>query len=75
MFDATVSNDGQYVLIGAAKDCDRKNLLSYVDISQEPAKNLAGLLEPTVVVSEWIAEFDYLQNHGTQFFFKSNLKA
>lgn len=35
MFDATVTNDGKYVLFGTAKDCDHKNLLSYADISTE----------------------------------------
>lgn len=75
MFDATVSNDGRYLLIGTAKDCDRKNLLSYADIQSEQYANLDGQIEPTVVVNEWLGEFDYLQNHGTQFFFKSNLNA
>jgi len=38
-------------------------------------KELNGIVTPTVLVNEWIAEFNYLQNHGTEFFFKTNLDA
>ena len=34
MFDAEVTNDGKFLLICKAKDCDHINLLSYVDISK-----------------------------------------
>lgn len=75
MFDAEVTNDGKFVLIGTRKDCNHVNLLSYVDITTEKYKNLDCLFEPTSIVSEWIGEFSYLQNHDNAFFFKSNYQA
>lgn len=72
MFDGTVTNDGKYLLIGVARDTNRINLLYYVDLTLDENKDISGVLKPTKLIDEWIGEFDYLQNHGTVFYFKSN---
>lgn len=75
MFGATVTNDGKYVLIGARKDTNHINLLYYVDLTLDENKEIKGLFKPTALVDDWIGEFAYLQNHGSNFFFKSNFEA
>jgi len=75
MFDGSVTNDGKYLLICASKDCNHINLLSYCDLTAEENKDLKGILKPIPVVTEWIGEFDYVQNHGSKMYFKTNLDA
>lgn len=43
MFDATVTNDGKYMLIGVAKDTNRINLLYYVDLTSDENKEIKGM--------------------------------
>ena len=60
MFDASVTNDGKYVLICAARDTNRINLVYYVDLTLDQNKEIKGLFEPTKLVEEWIGDFGYL---------------
>jgi len=36
---------------------------------------LKGKLKLTYIIGTWVGKFDYIQNIGSQFYFKTNFKA
>eukprot|EP00276_Gloeochaete_wittrockiana_P003893 CAMPEP_0184647758 /NCGR_PEP_ID=MMETSP0308-20130426/4763_1 /TAXON_ID=38269 /ORGANISM="Gloeochaete witrockiana, Strain SAG 46.84" /LENGTH=723 /DNA_ID=CAMNT_0027079019 /DNA_START=206 /DNA_END=2377 /DNA_ORIENTATION=+ len=72
MFGAKVSVDGKYVLISVSESTAPKSLLYYADLSSDLA---AGPLTIVKVVTEFEAEFSYITNEETVFWFQTNLNA
>ncbi|KAG0360770.1 hypothetical protein BG005_009998 [Podila minutissima] len=71
---ADVSDDGKYIILTISKDCDPVNKLFIVDLE---AHNHVVSKDFNInkVVDNFKAEYDYLTNEGTTFFFKTNKDA
>ncbi|HTN76566.1 MAG TPA: S9 family peptidase, partial [Pirellulaceae bacterium] len=67
-FGGHVTDDGKYLLIHIWRGSEAKNLVFY----KELAKPDAPIVE---LVSEWEADFDYVGNDGTTFWFTTDLEA
>ena len=57
MFDATVTNDGKYIILSTRKDCDDLNMVSFAKLAAGPQK---GKLEFTPLINEWVGGFSYI---------------
>ncbi|KAJ3280149.1 hypothetical protein HK104_000871 [Borealophlyctis nickersoniae] len=79
MFSAEVSEDGKYVILSTAKDCDPVNKVFIVDLEKEFAKTngegFAGKPDVLKIVDNFDAEYNYLTNEGTRFWFQTTLNA
>lgn len=73
MFDASVTNDGKYLLLDIRKDCDDLGLLSYADLDQNVALDKEIVFTP--LITEWLGGFSYVHNSGSKGYFKTNYKA
>jgi prolyl oligopeptidase len=71
---AEVSEDGAYLLLSMSESCDTKNRLYYAPLA-------GGAFTPDVVnkvvklVDRFEAEFSYINNEGSIFYFKTNHSA
>ncbi len=67
-FSGEVTEDGRYLIISVWQGTERKNLVFYKDLSQP---------ESTVVelISEFEAQFNFIDNEGSLFWFKTDLHA
>ncbi|KAI9145713.1 prolyl endopeptidase-like protein [Paraphysoderma sedebokerense] len=74
MFSAEHSDCGEYVIMSTSKDCDPINLLW---ISKTPAdgKMTKNGMNWIKIVDEWKGGFNYITNHGSIFYFKTNYEA
>jgi len=68
MFGGFVSEDGKYLIVGVAQGTDPKNLIFYKDLSDPNA----AVVE---LISEFEAEYDFIENEGTEFWFVTNKDA
>ncbi|KAL6047785.1 Prolyl endopeptidase [Balamuthia mandrillaris] len=73
MSGAVVSDDGRYVTISISKSTAPVNKLYYADLSTFDPET--GALDVIKLVDNFDAEYDYITNEGTLFYFKTNLKA
>nr|CAI5864187.1 unnamed protein product [Callosobruchus analis] len=69
---ATVSHCGQYLVITATKGTNN-NLLYFAKLSA--GKKITEKLQLTPVVTEFKADYHYVHNIGSQFFFRTNKNA
>lgn len=67
-FDATVTEDGRYLVITVWKGTDDKYRVLYKDLSQPDS-------EPVDLIDNFDNEYSLVGNEGTTFFFKTDLKA
>ncbi|KAF8924439.1 hypothetical protein BGZ58_001782, partial [Dissophora ornata] len=72
--DASVSEDGRYIIFTIAQNCDNMNKLYLVDLDAE-GHQVSENRNLIKVVDVFEAEYDYLTNQGTTFYFKSNMNA
>jgi prolyl oligopeptidase len=67
-FGAGVTDDGRYAIINVWKGTERKNLIFYKDL-QQPDSAVVELIK------EFEAEYDFVDNDGTTFYFKTDYGA
>jgi prolyl oligopeptidase len=67
-FGGYVTDDGRYLLINVTHSTERKNLVFYKDL-KDPKAQVVEL------VRDWEADYDYVGNDGTLFWFKTDLDA
>lgn len=67
-FGGSVTDDGRYLVISVWKGTERKNLFFYKDLKSPDAKVVE-------LIKEWEAEFDFIDNDGTTFWFRTDLDA
>ncbi|MEB3355256.1 MAG: prolyl oligopeptidase family serine peptidase [Synechococcales bacterium] len=67
-FGGSVTEDGRYLVIGVWRGTDRKNLVFYKDLS-DPNSEIVEL------ISDFEAKFDFIDNEGTLFWFRTDLEA
>jgi len=67
-FGGSVSDDGRYLMISVWKGTERKNLIFYKDL-QAPNAPVVELIK------EFEAEFEFIDNDGPVFWFKTDLDA
>ncbi|KAI8823638.1 prolyl oligopeptidase [Fimicolochytrium jonesii] len=79
MVGAEVSDDGKYLVITVIRGCDPERKLYIVDFAKTFAKTgkeeVTGDFEMIKVVDEFTAEWDYVANEGTVFWFQTTLEA
>ncbi|ATB36907.1 prolyl endopeptidase [Cystobacter fuscus] len=67
-FGGHVTDDGRYLLINVSRGTEQKNLVFYKDL-KDPKAKVVELLR------DWDADYDYIANDGTLFWFKTDLDA
>ncbi|MGI8436242.1 MAG: prolyl oligopeptidase family serine peptidase [Chthoniobacterales bacterium] len=68
LFNGTVTDDGDYLIINISQGTDPKNRIFY--------KGLTGEDKPVVeLLNKWDAEYDFVGNDGPVFWFRTNLDA
>ncbi|MCH7989031.1 MAG: S9 family peptidase, partial [Planctomycetes bacterium] len=67
-FDATVTEDGRYLVITVWKGTDDKFRILYQDLSQPKS-------EPVDLIDNFDNEYSFVGNDGTTFYFKTDLQA
>ncbi|KAI9348206.1 prolyl oligopeptidase [Obelidium mucronatum] len=76
MFSVSVTDCGRYLLLNQSESCDPKNLVFYADLEKQFGGNaVLGVPKFTPIVNEWEAEYSYITNEGTLFFFETTLNA
>ncbi|GMV29439.1 MAG: protease [Rhodanobacteraceae bacterium] len=66
-FAADATEDGRYLLVFVGQGTERKNLVLYRDLKAK-GKN-AAIKE---LIGDWKAEYDYIGNVGTKFYFRTD---
>jgi prolyl oligopeptidase len=66
-FGADATEDGRYLLVFIGQGTERKNLVLYRDLK---AKGKNALLKE--LIGEWKAEYEYVGNVGTKFYFRTD---
>ncbi|KAI1321655.1 hypothetical protein EDD11_003135 [Mortierella claussenii] len=74
MPDCLISEDGKYVLMPIGKDCERANKLYLLDL-EAAGNNITGNMEFNRLADNFDAEYAYLINKGTTFYFQTNSDA
>src|SRR5262249_30283945 len=69
MLNGRVTDDGRYLVVIVAKSTDEKVLVYYEDLA---APKKTGLTE---VVKDFQAEYDFVGNRGSRFWFRTTLGA
>ncbi len=67
-FSGGVTEDGRYVVITVWRGTEQKNLVFYQDLQANDGKTHE-------LISEWEADYDFVGNIGTRFWFKTDLDA
>ncbi|HEX8535939.1 MAG TPA: prolyl oligopeptidase family serine peptidase, partial [Cystobacter sp.] len=67
-FGGHVTDDGRYLIIDVSRGTEQKNLVFYKDL-KDPKAQVVELLR------DWDAEYDFIANDGTLFWFKTDLDA
>eukprot|EP01128_Nolandella_sp_AFSM9_P006698 TRINITY_DN3508_c0_g1_i1.p1 TRINITY_DN3508_c0_g1~~TRINITY_DN3508_c0_g1_i1.p1 ORF type:complete len:758 (-),score=207.38 TRINITY_DN3508_c0_g1_i1:98-2245(-) len=75
MYGSEVTDDGAYLIITGSKDTDPINLLYTYSLKDFDPKKGDPLVKVNKLVTEWEAEYSYVTNVGTLFYFKTNLNA
>ncbi len=66
LFDSRVTEDGAYLIINISQGTDPKNRIFYKDLRQPEAKVVE-------LLNKQDAQYDFLGNEGTVFWFRTNL--
>jgi prolyl oligopeptidase len=66
-FGADASDDGRYLVISVSRGTEQKNLVLYKDLK---AKGKAAEIKE--LISEWKAEYEFLGNVGSKFYFRTD---
>ncbi|KAJ3091557.1 hypothetical protein HK102_000096 [Quaeritorhiza haematococci] len=77
IFGAEVTDDGKYVILTISESCDPANKLYIAEINATDV-NGEGLKDApkfTKIVDKFEAEYSYITNEGTLFYFQSTLNA
>ncbi|PTL79327.1 prolyl oligopeptidase family protein [Vitiosangium sp. GDMCC 1.1324] len=67
-FTGFTTEDGRYLIINVSRGTEQKNLVFYKDL-KDPKAKVVELLK------DWDAEYEYISNDGTLFWFKTDLDA
>ena len=67
-FQATVSEDGHYLVIGVSKGTDDKNRVLYKEVARPE-------MQPVELIANFDAEYSFIDNDGPVFWFKTNKDA
>ncbi|MGJ3250591.1 MAG: prolyl oligopeptidase family serine peptidase [Elainellaceae cyanobacterium] len=67
-FGGSVTDDGRYLIISVWKGTDPKNLVFYQDLTQPDA-------EVVELINTFEAEYNFIDNDGTTFWFQTDLHA
>eukprot|EP00929_Paragymnodinium_shiwhaense_P003732 TRINITY_DN104358_c0_g1_i1.p1 TRINITY_DN104358_c0_g1~~TRINITY_DN104358_c0_g1_i1.p1 ORF type:complete len:708 (+),score=120.19 TRINITY_DN104358_c0_g1_i1:72-2195(+) len=74
MYSADVTEDGRYCVITVREGCIPKNLIWYIDLAgKDPAK--LGKTDIVKLVDAWEWEYDFVDNDGSKFYFKTTANA
>ena len=72
-FTISVTGDNKYLLLSATKGTEKATLKYFMDVEDMP-KYQHQNFNFLPIVDEWYAEFSFIHNNGTKFFFKTNHK-
>ncbi|KAJ3004667.1 UNVERIFIED_CONTAM: hypothetical protein HDU68_004956 [Siphonaria sp. JEL0065] len=76
MFSVSVTDCGKYLLLHISESCDPKNLVYVADLEKQFGSNsVLGVPTFAAVVEKWEAEYSYITNEGTLFYFETSLNA
>lgn len=73
MFGAEVSDDGKFLILSVVESCDPVNKLYILKLPEDG--QLSSTPEFIKVVDDFKAEYSYITNNGSEFYFKTNLNA
>uniref|UniRef100_A0A0G4HJG0 Prolyl endopeptidase n=1 Tax=Chromera velia CCMP2878 TaxID=1169474 RepID=A0A0G4HJG0_9ALVE len=73
MMGSEVSEDGKYVLLSVFEGCEPANRVFYCDLSTTPIEKLKESWTP--LIDNFEAQYGFLTNDGTKFWFQTNKKA
>ena len=71
-FRATTSYDGKYLILTTQRDSAKINTLSFADLT---SNTLSGPISFTPIIGNWLGEFSYIYNVGSQFYLDTNYQA
>ncbi|CAG8581416.1 12861_t:CDS:10 [Dentiscutata erythropus] len=74
MYETSISTDGRYVVLKIDKDCAPVNKLWILDLKKTNHQIIENC-DFLKIVDNFDAQFDYITNDETTFYFKTNLKA
>ncbi|RIB07957.1 prolyl endopeptidase-like protein [Gigaspora rosea] len=74
MYDPSISTDGRYIILKIEKDCYPVNKLWIFDL-EKTNRRIIENLDFLKIVDNFDAQFDYITNDETTFYFKTNLNA
>lgn len=69
------THDGNYLLISIEQGNDGRHLLYYADLQAPENKDLKKTLVVKPIVSEWIAQYEYVHNVGSTFYLHTDYGA
>jgi len=72
MFSAGNTEDQAYIYISVSRNCEKSNSFYYLPWQQAPQ---SGPLQPVKMISDFRAEYSYIDNEGPLFYFTSNYNA
>ena len=70
-FGGAVTDDGQFLIISVSEGTDSKNRVFYKDLTNSDDPK-AGVVE---LLNDFDAEYDFIDNEGSTFYFKTDLDA
>lgn len=74
MFGVEVTDCGKYLILSISESCEPVNRIYLIDITQ-CIPNYHSQAEIYKLIDNFEAEYDYVTNEGTKFWFKTNLNA
>ncbi|PAV82008.1 hypothetical protein WR25_22641 isoform B [Diploscapter pachys] len=74
MLGGEVTHDGRYLIIDVSRGCDPYNMLYYYDLAAVDNK-ITGRIEPIPLFDKLDAKYDFIENDGHHFIFKTNKDA
>lgn len=75
MLNGQVSEDGKYLLITISESCDTKNRLYYAPLNEDGGYSAAVSERIVKLIDRFEAQFLYVFNQGSRFYFRSNHNA
>jgi prolyl oligopeptidase len=72
-FNLQITGDGKYMLLTTTKGTEKATLKHFMDVEDMP-KYQHQIYNFLPIVDEWYAEFSFIHNNGSKFFFKTNHK-
>eukprot|EP00475_Leptophrys_vorax_P015929 TRINITY_DN22315_c0_g1_i1.p1 TRINITY_DN22315_c0_g1~~TRINITY_DN22315_c0_g1_i1.p1 ORF type:complete len:766 (-),score=203.36 TRINITY_DN22315_c0_g1_i1:48-2345(-) len=75
MFGVEVSDCGKYLIISVSESCEPANRVFYIDLESSKLEKDQSSFSIVKVIDSFEAEYSYITNEKTKFWFKTNLKA